>query len=483
MKVLWSDNNTSRCGRSNAPWQAFGVSIDTRRLCRGDLFVALPGQSDDGHQFVNRAMDKGASAAMVSRFVESPLPQIRVKDGLDGLHCLARLARRRSHACHIAVTGSSGKTGTKDMIARLCMAGNDIDAGDVFASKGNFNNHIGLPLCLASIPPDCRFGVFEMGMNHAGEITDLSRLLRPDVCVVTNIGPAHIGHFNHLADIAAAKAEIFSHASAKSAILPRESPFFTMLSEKAAENGIKDIISFGFHPDADWHIRQIHSDGGHSGEGDSDGPHLDGDAIRAVIRRGAKDFAVAIRHGARHHLLNAAAALAAVSAAGGRIDDVSGALHDLPLAKGRGLSRDIILKGGKARVLDESYNANPDSMRRAIQVMADAKPCGRKIAVLGDMMELGHYARSFHLGLCHPLREAGIARVFTTGKWMRHLHDALPLPMRGRHDDDIAELCRRVMADLRPGDVVMVKGSAASRVSEIVDYLCRSTAKGGGDAV
>lgn len=455
--VLWSDADTLACGTSTAPWQARGVSIDSRSLCKGDLFVALTGQRVDGHDFLEQAKKKGAAAAMVARPVgsssSSSLPLVEVEDSLQGLQGLARLARRRSQARIVAVTGSSGKTGTKDMIDRLFS-----QHASSFCSRGNLNNHIGMALSLARLPADRPWAVFEMGMNHSGEIAALTRILEPHWCVITNVSPAHIGHFQTLSDIALAKAEIFTHGKAQGAILLRESPFYPLLVERARAASIGKVISFGCHPEADWRIQDCRS----KGEG-----------IQARIMHGSDSWDIRMEQGGRHHMLNAAAAMATVHACGVSIKDAEEVLSNISPTAGRGGHRDIRVHGGSVQVLDESYNANPDSMQCAMDVLASMPLAdkGRRIAVLGDMLELGNHARVLHLALRSHLERNGVDLVLTTGHWMAMLQGALPGAMQAGHYPDVDALAERLQQILRPGDVVMIKGSARHNLSRIIDHL------------
>ncbi len=458
-EILWTaaDAAAATGGLTSGDWEATGVSIDSRSVEPGDLFVAIQGPNFDGHSFVSDALMNGAAAAMVSRPAGSdvgPRKQLVVTDCLEALRVLGGAARGRSRACVIAVTGSVGKTGTKEAL-RLALG----RQSSVHANPGSLNNHWGLPLTLARLPQDADYGVFEIGMNHPGEIRPLSRLARPHVALVTNVEPVHSEFFDSVEGIADAKAEIFEGVEpGGAAVLNHDNPYFDRLASKALDSGIKRILSFGRHADAG--VRLLSADVGPD--------HSD---VEAALGSLTLRFRVAIP--GTHWVMNSLAVLATVWAANGDVAEAGEALAELEAPKGRGQRHRISISGGGIELIDESYNASPVSMSAAFEALGRILPAnnGRRIAVLGDMLELGAESGELHAGLVEPLRTNVIDLVFTAGSGMENLWQALPRHMRGAHAADADTLAPLVLDALQPGDVVMVKGSAGSRMGRIVEAI------------
>ncbi len=460
MTPLWTARETAEAtGGEIVPgalWTAQGVSIDTRAIAQSDLFVALKGPRFDGHDFVAAALDHGAAAAMVDRRPENvdPARLLAVPDTQAGLEALARAARARTAAKIVAVTGSVGKTGTKEALWSLLAR-----QGATHASAGNLNNQIGMPLSLARMPAASRFGVFEIGMNHAGEIAPLSAMLRPQAAIITNVEGVHLEYFSSVEAIADAKAEIFAGLDADGvAILNRDNAHFARLAAAATSRGIGRIWSFG--EAAETGARLV------SAEVDATGSTAEAVVLGRRVR-----FRLNIP--GRHQVLNALAVLLGVAALEADVAEAAASLTDLKPVKGRGVTEDITIAGGTLRLVDESYNASPAAMRAAFAVLAMTAPGpgGRKLVALGDMLELGIRAEADHAGLAADLVAAGVDQVFTAGPLMRHLHDALPAALRGAHAGQSAALAPIVAAAARPGDIVLVKGSAASRMGTVVVAL------------
>ncbi|MGH7000946.1 MAG: UDP-N-acetylmuramoyl-tripeptide--D-alanyl-D-alanine ligase, partial [Stellaceae bacterium] len=371
-----------------------------------------------------------------------------------GLEDLGRMARTRTVAKVIGVTGSVGKTGTKEALRHALER-----QGATHASAGSLNNQWGVPLSLARMPRETVYGVFEMGMNHAGEIDALTRLVRPDVAVITTVEPAHLGFFPSVEAIADAKAEIFNGMDARgSAVLNRDNPYFDRLVACAKAAGVGRVIDFGAHADAAVHLIDCHL-------------HASASAVTASVLGEIVDYCLALP--GRHWVMNSLAVLAAVHAAGGDIGTAAAAMATLEPMAGRGLRRKIAVAGGDALLIDESYNASPASMHAAIAVLGAARPenGGRRVAVLGDMLELGADSARLHAELADPLRDAGIDLVFTVGDAMRALYDALPARLRGAHATTVAAMADAVVHRLKNGDVVMVKGSYGSRMRDVITRL------------
>jgi UDP-N-acetylmuramoyl-tripeptide--D-alanyl-D-alanine ligase len=458
MTPLWTFEAAARAtgGRNTRPWNATGVTIDSRRIAHGDLFVALSGTRVDGHSFVADAFSRGAAAATVSRQPENlaaDAPLLMVSDTLAALGALGAAARQRSPAKIVAVTGSVGKTGTKEALRTALSA-----QGPTAATEGNLNNQIGVPLSLARMPQDTAFGVFELGMNRPGEIAALSRLVQPHVAVITTIEPVHTEFFESVADIADAKAEIFIGMNGGAAVLHRDNAYFPWLADAAERAGVTRIIGFGAHPEAT--ARLINCE-----------IHASYSRVTAVIE--GRTVTYRLNAPGRHWVINSLAVLAAVDAVGADVVAAAAELAKIAPLKGRGQRHRVTLPGGSFEIIDESYNASPASVRAAIAVLAAAQPGpgGRRIAVLGDMLELGPDATRLHAALAQDLVLAGIDFVYTAAPNMKHLFDKLPEPMRGGHAATAAALVPLIVAGVRPGDVVMVKGSYGIGMGTVVEAL------------
>ena len=464
--VLWTtgDAAAATSGNARGNWHGVtGVSIDTRSIAPGELFVALAGENRDGHDFVARALEAGAGAAMVSRVpdgVADDAPLLLVGDTLAALGALGAVARARSAARVIAVTGSVGKTSTKEMLRAMLGC-----QGRVHAAEKSFNNHWGVPLTLARMPADTEFAVIEMGMNHAGEIAPLSRLARPHVALVTTIEAVHLAAFGSVAEIADAKAEVFAGLEPGGvAILNRDNPHFDRLAAQVGEAG---ILGFGTD-DCDLVLERATVC-----------------AFATVARARIGDQPITFKLGAPgvHFALNAVAALGAVVAVGGDLARAGLALAGWAPPEGRGLHWRIELGpagiDGEITLIDESYNANPASMRAALAVLGSSPVTdgigrvarGRRIAFLGDMLELGPSENELHAGLARLGELDGIDQVHLAGPRMRRLHAALPVGKRGEWFEDSDKLAHRARRMVDAGDVCMVKGSLGMAMRRVVDEI------------
>jgi UDP-N-acetylmuramoyl-tripeptide--D-alanyl-D-alanine ligase len=438
------------------PAHAFGgVSIDSRTIAKSDIFVAIKGDKMDGHDFVPGAIEKGAGIAIVSRINPdwpNELPLLLVHD--DPLNALERIgiaARARSHARIIAVTGSVGKTSTKEMLRVALSASAETPA--------SFNNHWGVPLTLSRFSTSAGFGVFEIGMNHAGEITPLVAMVKPHIAIVTTIAASHLGHFKSLDEIADAKAEIFSGVvKGGHAVINQDSPYFDHLKRAAQVHGIASIIGFGRHPEADVRL-----------EGLALMPQCC--CITAQIM--GEKVIYKLGTPGEHMAMNSLAVLAAAKLAGADLARAALALSDAKPAKGRGGQVRLAAEGGDILLLDESYNANPASVAAALALLSNLKAGknGRRVAVLGDMLELGEFGPDLHRNLSHDVERHGIDRVHAAGPLMKHLWDALPASRRGTYAAESAALIEPLTRDLHAGDCVMVKGSLGSRMGPVVEAL------------
>jgi UDP-N-acetylmuramoyl-tripeptide--D-alanyl-D-alanine ligase len=470
--VLWTAKDLVNAvggtcpGAEGGDWSATGISIDSRTVKPGDVFIALKGPNFDGHAYVLAALKNGAAAAIV----QSAIPDsgeyhnrlVMVKDTFAALQNLGVAGRSRSTAKIIAVTGSVGKTGTKEAL-RLGLSG----IGKTHATEGNLNNHLGVPLTLARMPADAQFGVFELGMNHAGEIAPLSKMVRPHAAIITTVEAAHLEFFNSVADIADEKAAIMAGLEPGGAVvLPRDNAWHARLLAAAKTYNITNVVSFGTSGDSaarlvSWSLTP---------DGTQVAAEFDGERI-------TYDMIVSGRHWA----LNSVAAIAAVRAIGADFHRAAGTLAKLAAPEGRGARKQVAVPNGGVMVIDESYNASPAAVRVLAETMAQmhqpvggtigGKSGGRLILALGDMLELGAGAPALHAGLADSLKANKIDLVFTAGSLMEHLHKALPPAMRGAHAADSTTLAPLVAAAVRAGDVVAIKGSHSSHMERVVTAL------------
>lgn len=435
-----------------------GISIDSRTLSPGDAFFAIMGENSDGHDYVEKAIAAGAALAVVARDKADRFgpdaPLLLVDDVLGGLTDLARAARARSKAGIVAVTGSVGKTTTKEAL-RLALGAD----GETHASAASYNNHWGVPLSLARLPQEARYGVFEIGMNHPGEITPLVKLVRPQVAIITTVEPVHIAQFSGIEEIADAKAEIFDGLEAGgTAVLNLDNPLFDRLKASAQAKGVARIVTFGEGDGADVRLETVSLQPACS--------------VMVVDVMGTR-ITLKVPMPGRHVVQNMLAVLAAAKLLGADLALAAIGLSRLTPPPGRGVPIQLALKGGAATLIDESYNANPASMRAAIDVLSRTPvgPRGRRIAVLGDMLELGEGAAAMHAGLAQAIKDGRIDLVFCCGPLMHALWQALPPERRGGYAQHATHLEPMVAAALRAGDTLMVKGSNGSRMGPLVKRL------------
>jgi UDP-N-acetylmuramoyl-tripeptide--D-alanyl-D-alanine ligase len=434
-----------------------GVSIDSRTLESGDLFIAIKGAAHDGHDHAARAFEAGAAAAVVSRERAGRLaalgPVFAVDDTLNAMERLGIAARARSKARIVAVTGSVGKTTVKEMLRAMLSA-----CGATHASAASYNNHWGVPLTLARMPASAAYGVLEIGMNHAGEIAPLTRMARPHAALVTTIAPVHIEHLGSIEAIADAKAEIFLGLEpGGAAALNRDAPQFERLAKAAGARGAR-VLKFGRGADCDARLVEVEAIEGGS---------------RVRTRTLGRELAFILGAPGVHMAENALGALLAAEALGADLDACAAALSRFSPQQGRGARFSVSTSDGPATIIDESYNANPASMRAALKLLAAAKPGpkGRRIAVIGDMLELGPKAEAMHAELAADLSANRVDLLFGAGPLTRALYDAAPASMRAAWAERSNELTDEVARALRGGDIAMVKGSNGSRMGPLVAAL------------
>lgn len=466
MSLLWTSDALVEAtdGRplGQMPEGITGISIDSRSLKPGEAFFAIKGDAMDGHDFATAAIKAGAGLLVVAEGKLPALgrlsaPMIVVPDVLAALEKVGIAARARSRARIIAVTGSVGKTSTKEALRHALSS-----VGKVHASAASFNNHWGVPLTLARMPEDCDYAVFEIGMNHPGEISPLVRMVRPHIAVLTLIAAAHLGFFRSLDEIARAKAEIFEGVEPGGAVLlNRDDGRFKLLEKFARSAGIDNVMSYGENARSNFRLLKC---------------TLEADHSMIVARIGGRDVPARIGAPGRHIVQNALAVLGAAHLCGADVPTVAIALASMTAESGRGQRHILQLPNGPITLIDESYNANPASMKAAIELL-DATPiygAGRRIAVLGDMLELGSHSAKLHAALADLIGSTRTDMVLMAGPEMKALADTLPEGFRAEYRTGVEELKTVLMKTIQPGDAVMIKSSKGIGFSRLVDALIKT---------
>jgi UDP-N-acetylmuramoyl-tripeptide--D-alanyl-D-alanine ligase len=465
--ALWTSADlTQALGISDAgDWQASGVSIDTRTLKPGDIYVALKGENFDGADFIAGALEAGAVVALAERAPEEvdAARVIVVEDAYKALEQLGSARRAQTKAKVIAVTGSVGKTSVKEALRQLL-----VKQGKVHATMGNLNNHIGLPLTLARMPIDADFAVLEMGMNHAGELSELTQLGKPDAAIVTNVEAVHLEFFDSVEAIAHAKAEIFEGVKeGGTVIINADNPHAPILKEKAAVLGISKVLAFGHGEAADYQLLETT-------------PTPEG--LKVTVRAKIEPLSFTLHTLGEHQALNAAGVLAVIEVLGGDIKQAAADMASLKVSKGRGQIYPLHINGKDITLIDDSYNASPVSMRAGIAMLARAGETfkGRTIACLGNMLELGNDSPALHASMKDAIEEYNIDKVFTSGALMEHLASALPEAVKGTHTAKALELVGVLKNAIEQGDILLVKGSHGSHMWKLAEALIHegTTTKG-----
>lgn len=456
-KLLWTQSGIASAtgGSIIKQFDVHGISIDSRAVQKGDLFVAIKARRD-GHYFIKNAVHNGASAALVSwkpKNIPRGFPVIFVKNTEDALVKLAKAARSRTRAKIIAITGSAGKTTTKDVLASLLEKN-----GDTHLSKASFNNHWGVPLSVAQMPAETQYGVFEIGMNHSGEIASLVKTVRPDIAIITTIGAGHIGNFASEEEIAAAKAEIFQGVKkGGTAIINRDNKYFDFITSEAEKFDLK-IVTFGEHEDS--HIRLV------SIKEDNNQSHIDLNIHGQIL-----SFSTALL--GKHNAMNIASVMAAIAELGVDTAEAAIALKDILPTEGRGriLELSASNNNGPITLVDESYNANPLSMRAALENVKDIKPQegGLKIAVLGEMRELGEHAEKLHAALNDIVLACGFDRIYLVGEATSALFDALGEDSPSICAVELSDIQDEILNETTDNSFVFVKGSNGNNLRNLID--------------
>ncbi len=453
MNPLWTARAIASAtgGNASADFTVQGVAFDSREVTKGDLFIAMKGESADGHDFIDKAIAASAAGIICETLIDHP--HVRVADSAAALNALGIASRARSHGRIIGVTGSAGKTGTKEA---LFAALDRFRPGKAHRSVKSYNNHVGVPLSLARMPSSADYGIFEMGMNHAGELAALTRMVRPHVAIVTTIAPAHMEFFGSEEAIADAKAEIFEGLEPSgTAIIPFDSPHYARLRAKA-ERHAAHIVSFGLNEGAD--VRAV--DWLPDGQG--------GSLVTAQVQDSLLCFTIA--QAGAHWVANSLAVLAAVKAVGGDLPAAGLAFAEMGGLAGRGARHRVDVPGGQILVIDESYNANPASMAATIDQLG-TESADRKVAILGAMKELGAGGEAWHAGLAAPLVAAGVQFALLVGEEMAPLAKALEGRVDFEHVPAQSAAVGRLGDLIRPGDAVLVKGSNSVGLSHVVTAL------------
>lgn len=465
MTLLWTSDALVQAmgGRpfGTLPAGITGISIDSRSLKPGDAFFAIKGDAMDGHDFATAAVKAGATLLVVAEGRLAGLgrltaPMVVVPDVLVALEKLGVAARKRTTAKVIAVTGSVGKTSTKEALRHTLST-----VGTVHASDKSFNNHWGVPLTLARLPQDTDYAVFEIGMNHPDEIRPLVKMVRPHVAIVTLIAAAHLGFFRNLDEIAKAKAEIFEGIEpGGSALLNRDDPRANMLGKMARAAGVEHVYGFGENARSTYRLLQCVL-------------HADHSTITAKI--GGREIVARVGAAGRHMVQNALAVLGAAHLVGADVPTVAMALGDLSAEAGRGKRYRLRHPKGTITLIDESYNANPASMQAALSLLqaAPVGEGGRRVAVLGDMLELGEHSAKLHAALAGPIKEAGVGLLLLAGPHMQGLAEALSGDIEVVYQPTADELKPKLMAMIEGGDTVVVKSSKGIGFSRLIDALLK----------
>jgi UDP-N-acetylmuramoyl-tripeptide--D-alanyl-D-alanine ligase len=452
MNALWTsvDIAAATSGTALGNFNCFGVAFDSREVGGGDLFIALTGESTDGHKFLGDAFALGAAGALVSQPIAQP--HVLVADTMAALNALGTAARKRTTAKIVGVTGSVGKTGTKEALTAALARAN---RGPAHKSVKSYNNHTGVPLSLARMPADTFYGVFEMGMNHAGELAALTQLVRPHVALVTTVAAAHIEFFDSVEAIADAKGEIFQGLEpGGTAVIPFDSPYRDRLIGHAKPHAT-NILTFGRGDGAD--VRVV-----------DEVTTRDGTMLNVVLP--GADLSFTLSQPGEHWVSNSLAILTSVKALGGDLAAAGLALSDMAEIAGRGAQHKIKLAGGEALLIDESYNANPTSMAATLAVLG-ATPAKRRVAVLGAMRELGSESDALHAGLAESVLAANVDYALLVGSGIEPLAKALEGKLNFAHWASADAARGSLQKIIAPGDVILIKGSNAIGLGQIVTAL------------
>lgn len=441
-------------------WEGRDVSIDSRTLEPGNVFIALKGEQFDGHNFLEQAFAQGASAAVISQDIPSDLskyPFIKVKDTMEALNALGQWSRSQTTAKIIGITGSVGKTTCKEMLGHILAS-----YGETISSPASYNNHYGVPFSLTKLNPSTEFGIFEIGMNHPGEISPLSKMVKPDIAIITRIAQAHIGQMGSLNAIAQEKASIFHGLSGlNKAILNHDDPFYEIIRDAAQLNNSQtEFISFGEHLEST--VRLINFE-----------QNFENNLSAVEFTVNGKSYHFHLNTTGKHLALNALGLIGIVYALGLDITTALKHIESFEFPLGRGRFTKMPLQNGSVTIIDDAYNANPCSMEASLNILANLPKVnhGRRIAVLGEMRELGNLSVSLHKALAHTIQELPIDLVLTCGTEMQTCYDALPVHLQGGHYQSAADIINIIREILKPDDIALFKGSNGIGIHKIIKFL------------
>jgi UDP-N-acetylmuramoyl-tripeptide--D-alanyl-D-alanine ligase len=459
-KFLWDNESLKKaCPGATVGLACHGntVCIDSREIKPGDIFIAFKGESLDGHDYVADALAKGAACAVVESvpsLLEDTQQLMIVPSTMTALRDLAVFNRSRSNAKILAVTGSVGKTSTKEALLWACSAG-----GKSYCSRKNFNNELGLPISLASMPLDTEYGIFEVGMNHSGEIAQLTQVLKPHLALITRIAKVHIEYFDSLEAIARAKGEIFLGMGEMGiAILNGDDDYCPLLTELSQNQGLTTICRFGESSSNDSYLIE----------------YKPGELNKIKASIFGNEVSYSIKAIGKHQAINSIAVLSAVTKLGVDLKAAAAALADFSSVDGRGKSSSLEIGGKKIFIIDDSYNANPTSIEASLQTIKE-QSCTRKLAVLGDMAELGAYAESAHKELLGPFEASGVDKLITVGPLMKNLYELVAPDKRLHHFDNYKDARDKLLDFIEDGDCMLFKGSNGTKIHEIVKHLKKQT--------
>lgn len=447
--MLWNKDEIIKatggdCEKNN--WQASCICLDSRKIKKGDIFIALKTEKSDGHKYIETAISKGAVAVIVSKKSNLDIPQILVKDTMQALTDIGIYARNKLQGKIIGITGSVGKTTTKDMLKNTLST-----YGETYATSGNLNNHLGVPLTLAHAPLDAKFIIIEMGMSSLLEIDALTKIAKPDIAVVVSVENNHIEFFDGINQIAQAKSEIFNGLNKNGIAIYNNSTNCTEIILENAQQNTNNIVSYGKNNIKDIEIINNHQ--------------------TVSLDISGKEIKVKINGLGSHRILNTLAVLNVISELGLNLSNAVKKIQDTKPTVGRGSSEKVKIKDGEITLFDESYNASPASMRSALEVLSLTKTKGRRIAVLGDMLELGKDSSNLHKELIDDINKNNIDIIFACGKYMHELYKLCPPDICGAWENNSSILSKQVLKLLRDGDTIMVKGSLGSNMKIIIEKI------------
>ncbi|MFN7038986.1 MAG: UDP-N-acetylmuramoyl-tripeptide--D-alanyl-D-alanine ligase [Alphaproteobacteria bacterium] len=460
MDIIWTEDDIKKAtrGKIQGKWNISEVSIDSRKANKNSMFIALKGENTDGHNYIMQALDNGASSVLIDHLPSNAHADINyciVKNTKEGLWDLARYNRNRLKAKIISVTGSIGKTSTKELL-KLCFSG----IGKTFANYGNYNNDLGVPISISNTPIDTQYAIYEVGMNHSGEITPLTKLIQPDIAIITTIEPIHLEFFNSVEDIARAKAEIFQGLNQNGyVILNKDNAYFDLLVQEAKKLGIRNIISFGKDQDSDCKLLEFKED--------HEGSKIKAEIFGHEINYKLKSFGI-------HFGLNSLAVMGAAFALGCDLNIAANNLGNFKAIKGRGEQHNLLFNNKNITLIDDSYNAGPPSVKAALKVLGNYKG-RRKVAILSDMRELGPDSVKIHIDLVRDISDNKIDKIIAVGKYMKELYYNLPLEKQYANFDDVDEVIEVIDKYIEESDVILVKGSLGTQIFKLVEYIITQT--------